>query len=127
MLISICDRHPDEMRQASSRSFEIDGQLLEIDLCSDCETRLLDVLSPFLTAARALPKKGSGPVTRAVTNGRSSAPVVAPSPHAPASAELDADQRAAIRKWATERGVYVYGRGRISQQIVNDYFEMVDA
>lgn len=135
MLIHVCDCHDDELRPANPKSFTLDGKSVELDLCSSCETRLMEVLAPFIRAARRSPSEPStsttraaktpGALTQAVKNGHKPPPAVAPEGSAPASSDLTKEERDTVRKWAEGQGIYVYARGRVAQDIVNRYYNQV--
>lgn len=133
MLIHVCDCHDDELRPANPKSLTLDGKSVDLDLCASCETRLMEVLAPFIRAARVAPTtppravtpKTPGTITRAATSGHKPPPAVAPEGSAPASSELTKEERNAVRKWAEGQGIDVYVRGRIAQDIVNRYYNQV--
>jgi hypothetical protein len=134
MLVPVCDRHPEDMARAKTKSFGIDGQALVIDLCRPCEEQMLDAIAEFVEAART--SNGAHRV-----NGR---PTRAPKPPTPTSTERDQpepavehpranlsssdmtkEQRGEVRAWARENGYDVGPRGSIAQKIIDHYFASV--
>jgi hypothetical protein len=80
-------------------SFSLDGVAYEIDLSSGNADKLRDSLQPFVTVAR---KASAGRRRRS---------------RAASSRERSAD----IRAWAKAHGIKVNERGRIPQQVVEQY------
>lgn len=79
------------------------GELLELDLTAAERARLAELLEPYITRGRKL-----GPMTaKAVTRRR--------------VPESTAEERAAIRSWASVQGYEVAGRGQIPNKIVQAY------
>ncbi|GIJ81450.1 Lsr2 family protein [Micromonospora phaseoli] len=87
--------------------FALDGVQYEIDLSSDNATKLRDVFAPYVAHGT---KVGRGGV---VVGGR------AARGHGTASA--DREQNKAIRTWAKKAGKDISDRGRIPQEIVDEY------
>lgn len=84
-------------------SFAVDGSSFEIDLSAKNASKLRDAVSPFVEAARKAPGKA----------GRGKAKQQRNAPSRERSAE--------IRKWAKDHGKQVNERGRIPQNIVDEY------
>lgn len=88
--------------------FGLDGHSYEIDLSSKNAAKLRSVLSPFLEMATRVTGRGVSTVRTGVPRGRGTAGV-------------DRDQNRAIRSWALRKGLAVAPRGRIKQDIVEQY------
>lgn len=87
--------------------FVLDGQSYEIDLSAKNASRLRSVMSPYLQNATRLPGR-SAPAGRPSARGRAAAPT-------------ERDQNRAIRAWAERKGLAIALRGRIRQEIVDQY------
>ncbi len=92
---------------AETIKFAVDGVSYEIDLNAKNAKRLRDAVAPYLAAGR---KVGRGGV---VAGGRTA--------RGRASAAGDREQNRAIRDWAKKAGRQVSDRGRIPQEIVDEY------
>jgi hypothetical protein len=90
-----------------SVTFALDGVQYEIDLTTKNAARLRNALAPFVAAAT---KVGRGGVTGRSRESRGRGPV-----------RGDRQQNQAIREWATANGIPVSDRGRIKQEIVDQY------
>lgn len=88
--------------------FGLDGHSYDIDLSTKNANKLRSVLSPYLENATRLPG-------RATSVGRRRAAVQPPGP------VPDREQNKAIRAWALRKGLDVAPRGRIRQEIVDQY------
>ncbi|MFG1928418.1 Lsr2 family protein [Cryptosporangium sp. NPDC048952] len=86
-------------------AFAIDGTSYEIDLSSDNAAALRDSVEKYVAAAR---KAGRGG-TR--TNRRPAA----------TSQRSGREQNQAIREWAKGKGLQVSDRGRIPQEVIDQY------
>jgi len=87
-------------------TFGLDGSNYEIDLSTKNAGKLRDALATYVGAARKAGK------TQARTGrGRSGT----------GSASADREQNQAIRDWAIRKGYEVAPRGRIRQEIVDEY------
>ena len=86
--------------------FGLDGHSYEIDLSSKNANKLRAALAPYLEVGTRV-------------SGRSSAPVRGGRARAGATGERD--QNKAIRAWAIRKGLPVAPRGRIKQDIVDQY------
>ncbi|RKN37673.1 histone-like nucleoid-structuring protein Lsr2 [Micromonospora endolithica] len=86
--------------------FALDSVLYEIDLSSGNAEKLRDVFAPYITRGR---KAGRGGV---VVGGRAARGRVA---------STDRVQNKAIRAWAKKVGRDISDRGRIPQEIVDEY------
>lgn len=91
---------------AETVKFGLDGVQYEIDLAEKNATKLREALAPFISAAR---KVGRGGV---VVGGRAARG---------RSAAADREQNRAIREWAKREGKNISGRGRIPQEIIDEY------
>ena len=87
--------------------FALDGVQYEIDLSSGNADRLREVFTPYVTHGT---KVGRGGV---VVGGRAA--------RAQGSASADREQNRAIRAWAKKAGKAISDRGRIPQEIVDEY------
>jgi hypothetical protein len=92
-----------------SVKFGLDGVAYEIDLNSKNAAKLRDALGPYIQVAR----KSRGGV---VTGGRGSA---ARTPRG--ATATDREQNKAVREWAKRKGHTISERGRIPQNIVDEY------
>ena len=90
--------------------FGIDGTEYEIDLSEKHATKLRSALASFITHGRRV---GRLPSTR------SSARHPVPGQRGPA--RVDKEQNKAIRAWAKRKGKPISDRGRIPQEIVDEY------
>jgi hypothetical protein len=88
-------------------TFALDGVQYEIDLSEKNAAKLRDSLARFVAAATKLGRGGVSPVRR---EGRRGAVPVA-----------NRDQNRAIREWAQAKGIPVSDRGRIKQDIVDQF------
>ncbi|MEJ3742150.1 Lsr2 family protein [Actinomycetes bacterium KLBMP 9797] len=87
--------------------FSLDGVQYEIDLSKKNADKLREVMSPYLTAGS---KIGRGGV---VVGGRAA--------RGRGGAAADREQNKAIRAWAKKEGKEISDRGRIPQEIVDEY------
>lgn len=92
---------------AETVKFGLDGVSYEIDLNSKNAKKLRDALQPFVAVAR---REGRGAV---VPGGRTA--------RRRGGAVSDREQNKAIREWARKAGKQVSDRGRIPQEIVDEY------
>ncbi|HEX6970416.1 MAG TPA: Lsr2 family protein [Micromonosporaceae bacterium] len=90
---------------AETVKFGLDGVQYEIDLAENNATKLREALAPFIARAR---RAGRGGV---VVGGRA----------ARGRATIDREQNKAIREWAKREGKPISGRGRIPQEIIDEY------
>jgi hypothetical protein len=84
--------------------FGLDGVEYEIDLSEKNATALRESLARFVTAGRRIGKAATRPSGR----GRG-------------QATTDREQNKAIREWAKRKGINISERGRISQEVVEQY------
>ncbi|HEX6873540.1 MAG TPA: Lsr2 family protein [Micromonosporaceae bacterium] len=89
--------------------FGLDGHLYEIDLSSKNAKRLRNELSAYVQHAVRISNRVTATGPRSA-GGRGRRPAVA-----------DRDQNRAIRDWAQSKGFEVASRGRIKQEIVDEY------
>lgn len=87
-------------------TFGLDGNLYEIDLSSKNAKKLRTELAAFIERGAKVPRRGANNGTR---GGRPRGPV------------SERDQNRAIREWAQRKGYDVAARGRIRQDIVDEY------
>ncbi|PZG07718.1 nucleoid-associated protein Lsr2 [Micromonospora craterilacus] len=87
--------------------FALDGVQYEIDLSSDNADKLREVFGPYVAHGA---KVGRGGL---VVGGRAA--------RGHGSASADREQNKAIRVWAKKAGKDISDRGRIPQEIVNEY------
>ena len=88
-------------------TFALDGVQYEIDLSKKNAGKLRDALSRYVAAGTKLGRGGVSPTRR---EGRRGAAPVA-----------NRDQNKAIREWAQAKGIAVSDRGRIKQEIVDQF------
>jgi Lsr2 len=86
--------------------FAIDGSFYEIDLNSKNAKKLRDSLTRYVAAGRKVGRQ---------------APTAARTPRGRVGAAGDREQNRAIREWAKKAGRKVSERGRIPQEIVEEY------
>ena len=86
-------------------TFGLDGYLYEIDLSTKNAKKLRGELATYV-------EKGSRVTARAMPTGRSSRG---------RGAVGDKDQNKAIREWALRKGMEVSTRGRLRQNIIDEY------
>ncbi|MFF5230247.1 Lsr2 family protein [Dactylosporangium sp. NPDC000521] len=91
-------------------TFGVDGVEYRIDLSASNASRLRDVLSPFVSAGTRVRADGPG-------SARARSQPAKPSE--PLRAERARNQ--AIREWAAANGIFVSPRGRIAQQVIDQY------
>ncbi len=91
-----------------SVKFALDGVFYEIDLNSNNAAKLRDAFAPYVGAARR--SKGG-----MVAGGRAGARATR------SAAATDREQNKAIREWAKRQGREISARGRIPQNIVDEY------
>ncbi|WP_238013534.1 Lsr2 family protein [Dactylosporangium sp. AC04546] len=90
-----------------SVAFGLDGVQYAIDLSKKNAEKLRAALKPYISAGTKL--------------GRSSVPARPASGRARGTSRGDRDQNRAIREWAQGAGFQVSDRGRIKQEIVDQY------
>jgi hypothetical protein len=86
-------------------TFAFDGTAYEIDLSGKNALKFRKALEPYITAGT---KVGRGGIVRSATPPRS-------------SSAASREENAAIRAWAKAQGKDISDRGRISQEIVDEY------
>ena len=86
--------------------FGLDGQSYEIDLSSKNANKLRTALGPYLESGNRLSGRSGAAVGRRRGTG---------------TARADREQNQAIRDWAIRKGFEVAPRGRIRQEIVDEY------
>jgi len=86
---------------ATTLAFSFDGHSYEIDLSTANQAKLEKALQPFITAGR--------PTTAQRR------------PQQAARASSSRVDRAAVRAWATEHGLHISERGRISAEVMSKY------
>ena len=89
-------------------TFGLDGYMYEIDLSSKNAKKLRAELAPFVEHGSRVSTRR--PVERVVARSRGRGRAVP-----------EADQNRAIREWALARGFEVAARGRIRQEIVDEF------
>jgi hypothetical protein len=87
--------------------FALDGVEYEIDLSGKNATALRKEVSPFIEAGRRVGRSSAG----RRSGGRSAA----------SSSASNRERNQAIRDWAKSKGMEVSDRGRISQELVDQY------
>jgi Lsr2 len=88
--------------------FALDGVSYEIDLSAKNAARLRESFADFIANGRRVGRGG------VVVGGRAAA-------RARGSAAADREQNRAIRAWAKRKGRNISDRGRIPQEIVDEY------
>jgi hypothetical protein len=88
--------------------FALDGVQYEIDLSDKNATKLRNLFADYMAAGRRVGRGG------VVVGGRAAA-------RARGSAAADREQNKAIRAWAKRKGRNISDRGRIPQEIVDEY------
>jgi len=89
--------------------FGLDGVQYEIDLSQGNAGALRDALASYVAAAQKVSGRATGQSAR-VSAGRQRG-----------AAASDRDQNKAIRDWAKRKGIEISDRGRIKQEIVDQY------
>jgi hypothetical protein len=89
--------------------FALDGHSYEIDLSNKNASKLRNALAPYLGSAKRVVGRGGSSGARAA-GGRARSTAVG-----------DREQNQAIRSWAQRKGFEVAPRGRIKQEIVEQY------
>ena len=87
--------------------FALDGVQYEIDLSASNAEKLRDVFAPYIANGTKVGRGGVGVGGRAA-RGRG-------------GATADREQNRAIREWAKKAGKDISDRGRIPQEIVDEY------
>lgn len=105
----------DGSEDARTRTFSIEDETYEIDLSDPNLSKLRDLLQPYTSAARRLPRSGG---RRPVTNTGPSRP--AATSGAPSRGP---EQLKRVREWASANGYTVSGRGRIPSTVLAAYDE----
>lgn len=90
--------------------FGLDGHTYEIDLSTKNATKLRNALAPYLDKGTRIDQR------RAVTYGGRSAAA-----RGRGGAAAEREQNKAIRTWAQRKGIPVAPRGRIKQEVVDQY------
>jgi len=91
-----------------SVSFGLDGVQYAIDLSKKNAEKLRTALKPYISAGSKVARTGAVAGRSAAGRGRG-------------TARGDRDQNRAIREWAQGAGFQVSDRGRIKQEIVDQY------
>ena len=86
--------------------FGLDGHSYEIDLSTKNANKLRSALAPYMEVSTRVTGRSSAPARGTRTRG---------------AAAGDRDQNKAIRAWAIRKGLPVAPRGRIKQEIVDQY------
>jgi len=87
--------------------FELDGHVYEIDLSSKNAKKFRNEIAVYV-------ERGSR--VKGAVKGKTTSPVVGGG-----SAAMDKQQNRAIRQWAQHQGLDVADRGRIRQEIVDEF------
>lgn len=95
---------------ADTVKFGLDGNLYEIDLSPKNATKLRGLLAPYIEKSTKVDTR------RAVTIGGRTAVA-----RGRGSAAAEREQNKAIRTWAQRKGIPVAPRGRIKQDVVDQY------
>lgn len=89
--------------------FALDGHSYEIDLSNKNASKLRNALAPYLDSAKRMAVRGASAGGR-TAGGRARSTAVG-----------DREQNQAIRAWAQRKGLEVAPRGRIKQEVVEQY------
>jgi hypothetical protein len=100
-IIELIDDLDGTTPEATTITFGIDGKMYEIELGERNEVRLRKALAPFLEKARPVRQKRT-PKKR--TTGKRQRP-----------------EPAKVREWAAKNGVEVADKGRIPQEVMDQY------
>lgn len=103
----VCDVCTTSNATVETVEFVIDGKGYEEELCDKHSAQLVEILAPFVEAARRL-----GP-------GRRSGKAAGKAPARPATP--DREQNQAIRDWAATQGLKISERGRIPATVLEAY------
>ena len=105
--MTICDRHQQQGQEvpATARTFVIDGFKESVDLCDECYERQV---VPFLDFLRGL---HPAPASRRQANSQR---------RRPRSKKPTADS-SDVRAWAVKNGIEVSPRGRLRQEVIDQY------
>jgi len=87
--------------------FALDGVQYEIDLSAKNAEKLRNIFAPYVAAGTRIGRGG------VVVGGRAA--------RGRSSAAADREQNKAIREWAKKAGKKISDRGRIPQEIVDEY------
>jgi len=88
--------------------FGLDGHSYEIDLSTKNANKLRNAMSPYLESGTRVSGRSTSAVGRAGARGRG-------------GAVAEREQNKAIRSWALRKGLDVAPRGRIKQDVVDQY------
>jgi len=88
--------------------FGLDGHSYEIDLSTKNANKLRNAMSPYLESGTRVSGRSASAVGRIGTRGRG-------------GAVAEREQNKAIRAWAVRKGLDVAPRGRIKQDVVDQY------
>jgi nucleoid-associated protein Lsr2 len=88
--------------------YAIDGSQYEIDLSKKNAAKFRDAFAAYVSVSTKIPRGGVVVGGRAASRGRG-------------GASSDREQNKAIRAWAKKAGKEISDRGRIPQEIVDDY------
>lgn len=94
----------DQGQADESVKFGLDGVQYEIDLSSKNAAALRDALAPYVKAGSKVTRSGA-----------------TPGPRRRGTQSLDREQNRAIREWARKKNKQISDRGRIPEEIVNEY------
>jgi hypothetical protein len=116
VLVSLVDDlDGSEGEDVATVEFGVDGVTYEIDLSEANADKLRDALAEFVDHARRTGGRRSGGRARGKQTGK-------PSSNGASHAINGLDMSpAAIREWATEQGMTLADRGRIPQNVKDDY------
>jgi Lsr2 len=88
--------------------FGLDGHSYEIDLSTKNATKLRNALAGYVESGTRVSGRSVGLINRSTSRGRG-------------GAVAERDQNKAIRSWALRKGLDVAPRGRIRQDVVEQY------
>ena len=92
---------------AETINYTVDGQEYEIDLSEKNATKLRELFDPYVSGGTKLARGG------VVVGGRAA--------RGRGGATADREQNKAIREWAKKAGKDISDRGRIPQEIVDEF------
>lgn len=107
----VCDVCTTSNATVETVEFVIDGKGYEEELCDKHSSQLVEILAPFVEAARRL-----GPGRR---SGKAAGKAAGKAPARPATP--DREQNQAIRDWAATQGLKINERGRIPASVLEAY------
>lgn len=110
----------EKVEASETVEFTINGQAFEMDLAADNAASFMEIIKPFMDAARP-PTKRSGP-KKAKSSSGTAAPAPTNAVAKKSTGSKGADEEAQkIRDWAHKNGFDISSRGRIAQEVRDAY------